>query len=54
MTEDKKTTYTCTDYRQEMILLGLQRRLNTQVLSPAEKETLLGEIEELEKVMGLD
>lgn len=47
-------TYTCTDYRFEMQLLALQRRLLNEDLNPDEKETLKGQIRELERQMGLD
>jgi hypothetical protein len=46
--------YTCTDYRTEMILLGLQRRLNQPDLSEKERDALQEEIRALEKTMGLD
>ncbi len=46
--------YTCQDYRAEMILAGLRRRLNDQSLAREEKEAILLEIERLEKEMGLD
>jgi len=46
--------YTCNEYREEMILLGLQKRLSSQKLSPEEKQTLLKEIAEVEKQMGID
>lgn len=45
--------YTCTDYRTEMILLGLQRRLAVPDLNEAERETLRLEIRKLETEMGL-
>lgn len=49
----KKGSYTCNDYREEMILLGLQRRLNQGNLTETEKKELLREIEAIEKQMGL-
>lgn len=45
--------YTCTDYRTEMILLGLQRRLAVPDLNEAERESLRLEIRKLETEMGL-
>ncbi len=45
--------YTCNEYRDEMILLGLQQRLASPDISPAEKERILTEIQEVEKKMGL-
>lgn len=45
---------TCSDYRQEMILLGLQRRLAKEDLSEAEKKAIKAEIEKLEQEIRLD
>ena len=55
--EEPKTdgqTYTCNEYREEMILLGLQRQLAATGLSPERKEGLLKEIARVEAQMGLD
>jgi hypothetical protein len=46
--------YTCNEYREEMILLGLQKRLSSPDLIPKEKESLLKEIAKVEKQMGID
>ena len=46
-------TYTCTDYRTEMILLGLQRRLAAPDLRETERDALRAEIRKLEIEMGL-
>ncbi len=46
--------YTCHEYRDEMILLGLQRRLARPDLTPEEKEDILNEISKIEKTMGID
>lgn len=47
--------YTCTDYREEMRLIGLRRRLREDTtLSEEEKETLRAEIRRLEAEMGMD
>ena len=46
--------YTCNDYRIEMILLGLQKRLSTKGLTSQEKESLIEEIAKVEKQMGID
>ena len=48
-----KGVYTCTEYREEMILLGLKRRLENKALSDAEKKELKKEIKQLEKQMGM-
>lgn len=45
--------YTCSDYRIEMQLLGLKRRLEEKNLTAEERETLLKEIQNLERQMGL-
>lgn len=50
---EKKGNYTCNDYREEMILLGLQKRLNQGNLTDKEKEDILKEIELIEKQMGM-
>jgi hypothetical protein len=46
--------YTCNEYREEMILLGLQKRLSSLNLTPKEKQSLLAEITKVEKQMGID
>lgn len=46
--------YTCNDYRTEMILLALKRRLAQGSLSAEEKEEILKKIAKFEAVMGLD
>jgi len=47
-------TYTCTDYRQEMILLGLKRQLADTRLPEADKHLITRKIRELEQQMGMD
>ena len=51
---DNISSYTCTDYREEMILLGLQKRLASTDLSQKERAELLQEIARVEKQMGID
>ena len=46
--------YTCTHYREEMILLGLKRRLAEPDLPEAEKHALVERIRRLEQEMGMD
>ena len=46
--------YTCTEYREEMVLLGLKRRLADPALDPGEKARLEKEIKKLEAQMGMD
>lgn len=51
---ENKNRYTCNEYREEMILLGLQRRLSQKDLTEEERQKLLLEISNVEKQMGLD
>ncbi len=51
--QNKSAKYTCTEYREEMILLGLQKRLASKELTPQEKQSILKEIAKVEKQMGL-
>ena len=46
--------YNCTDYREEMRLVGLKKRLNEENLSRAEKQNIKREIAKLEEVLQLD
>ena len=46
--------YTCHEYRQEMILLGLKKRLSTEKLSDEERLNLLQEIKKLEMHLCMD
>ncbi len=52
--EPNTSNYTCNDYREEMILLGLQKQLAKPDLPPEEKEIILRQIAVVEKQMGLD
>ncbi|WP_300457998.1 hypothetical protein [Desulfobacula sp.] len=45
--------YTCNEYREEMILLGLQKRLAAPNVTPEEKKELLREIARVEQQMGI-
>lgn len=54
MTTPDTTGPTCTDYRGEMLLLSLHRRLNDTALSEDERQRVRGHIERLESEMGLD
>ena len=47
-------SYTCNEYRQEMMLLGLKNRLSSENLSDEEKRNLVKEIKKLEAVMCMD
>ena len=46
--------YTCSSYRQEMILAGLRKRLAADNLSAQEQQALQEQIRKLEREMGLD
>jgi hypothetical protein len=55
MTSNHSTgTYTCREYREEMILLALQKKLADPDLSPEEKQQILREIAEVEARMGME
>jgi len=45
----KKPRYTCKDYREEMILVGLTNRLKRENLSEEERKAIQAEIEDLKK-----
>ena len=44
----------CSDYREEMRLIGLRRRLNEENLSRTEKQVIEEEIAKLEKTLQLN
>jgi hypothetical protein len=48
------SNYTCTEYRQEMILLGLKRQLESPGLPEAQRMHIAEKINELERQMGMD
>ena len=45
--------YTCADYREEMILLGLRRRLEDPDVSEDEKALIQARIQQLEKSLDM-
>lgn len=53
-TQNKTSSYTCREYREEMILLALQKKLAAPDLPREEKEQLQKEIAEVEAQMGMD
>jgi hypothetical protein len=55
MTEKHPTSppYTCKEYREEMILLALQRKLQRSDITEEERRTLVAEITRLEEKIGL-
>ena len=50
----QNTKYTCRDYRTEMRLLGLKKRLHANDLGKSEKEAIEAEIVKLEKSLKMD
>lgn len=46
--------YTCAQYREEMLLLSLERRLSNPALSDEEKIQLTADIKKLRKKMDMD
>jgi hypothetical protein len=54
MADDKGSGYTCTSYREEMVLLGLKKRLENPQLSDEERRSLSIELERMEREMGMD
>ncbi len=50
----QKKKYTCSDYREEMRLISLKKRLNEEALSPTEKQIIAAEINKLERTLQLD
>ncbi|MFO7783675.1 MAG: hypothetical protein ACQET7_05870 [Thermodesulfobacteriota bacterium] len=46
--------YTCMEYRQEMVLLGLRRRLEQEDLTEEERRALKARLLELESEMDMD
>ncbi len=49
-----KNKYTCNEYREEMILLGLQKKLASPGLAKEEKEKLNKEIKKIIKLMDME
>jgi len=54
MENTKPNQVSCTEYRNEMMLLGLQKRLHKNDITEAEKEAIEGEIARLKSAMQLD
>lgn len=50
----QKKKFSCSDYREEMRLIGLKKRLNEDDLNPTEKELLKAEIVKLEEALQLN
>ncbi len=49
-----KSTYTCNDYRLEMILLSLEQRLNRPGLDAAERGAIEAEIKRVRAEMDME
>jgi len=49
-----ESTYTCADYRLEMMLLGLTKQLQEPGITPAQKTALEKEIRRLQRQLGMD
>ncbi|MFO7803530.1 MAG: hypothetical protein R6V55_14675 [Desulfovermiculus sp.] len=54
MSEPETTTYTCQDFRMEMTILGLRRRLQEPDISPEERKEILDRLRTLEAEAGMD
>lgn len=50
---DRPNRYTCNEYRQEMILVGLKKRLQHDKLSEEERSDLIEKIHQLEMEMDM-
>ena len=53
-TMPQRTKYNCSDYREEMRLLSLKKRLDDKNLSESEKRIVKAEIAKLEKALQLN
>ncbi len=54
MNSFNKSQYTCSEYREEMILLALQKKLVLPGLTEQERHDLEKEIKRLKKEMGME
>ena len=50
----KDSKYTCVDYREEMTILRLKRRLREENISEEEKRAIILEIKRLESLIQID
>ena len=51
---ENESKYTCADYREEMAILGLRRRLRDENITEEQKRAIIEEIKRLEAVMQID
>lgn len=49
----KKKDFTCADYREEMMLVELKKKINNPTLTPDEKNAIQLKIEEIEENIGI-
>ena len=54
MKERKKKRYTCAEYREEMRLLAMRKRLEQNDLTDSEKAAIREEVQRIEVVLGMD
>ena len=54
MSSPNASNYTCQDFRMEMTILGLRRRLQDPHLSPEERREILDRLRRLEAEAGMD
>ena len=52
--EDNTSSYTCNEYREEMMLLGLKKRLSLGNLTKEEEQAIEADIKRLEALMGME
>jgi hypothetical protein len=50
----EQSPYTCRHYREEMVLLGLKKRLSDPALTDRERTAIEREIRRLEAQMGME
>lgn len=52
--ENTTGNYTCNEYREEMTLLGLKKRLSLGNLTEEEEQIVKADIKRLESIMGME
>lgn len=53
MKQKRKIKYTCTEYREEMRLLALLRRLEEPDLTAGERESIRDEVRRIEELLEM-
>jgi hypothetical protein len=51
---ENESKYTCADYREEMTILGLKRRLRDENITEEQKRAIIQEIKRIESLMQID